>query len=80
MHKLTIKLSEKDYLDFLFESNEHGLTAEEQIHQIINYYIINPSTIIFTFYFLAKTNNLFKIMINFNCFYGLYKRPINFTC
>ena len=40
MHKLTIKLSEKDYLDFLFESNEHGLTAEEQIHQIINYYIL----------------------------------------
>jgi len=40
LHKLTIKLSEKDYLDFLFESNEHGLTAEEQIHQIINYYIL----------------------------------------
>ena len=40
LHKLTIKLSERDYLDFLFESNEHGLTAEEQIHQIINYYIL----------------------------------------
>ena len=40
MRKIVIKLSEKDYLNFLLESNEHGLTAEEQIHEIINYYIL----------------------------------------
>ena len=40
MRKIVIKLNEKDYLDFLFESNEHGFTAEEQIHEIINYYIL----------------------------------------
>ena len=40
MRKIVIKLNEKDYLDFLLESNEHGFTAEEQIHEIINYYIL----------------------------------------
>ncbi|MCH2604816.1 MAG: hypothetical protein MKZ80_05435 [Candidatus Nitrosopelagicus sp.] len=40
MRKIVIKLNEKDYLDFLFESNEHGFTPEEQIHEIINYYIL----------------------------------------
>ena len=40
MRKIIIKLSEKDYLEFLFESNEHGVTVEEQIHEIINYYIL----------------------------------------
>ena len=40
MRKIIIKLSEKDYLEFLFESNEHGFTVEEQIHEIINYYIL----------------------------------------
>jgi len=40
LRKIIIKLSEKDYLEFLFESNEHGFTVEEQIHEIINYYIL----------------------------------------
>ena len=40
MRKIIIKLNERDYLNFLLESNEHGLTAEEQIHEIINYYIL----------------------------------------
>ena len=40
MRKIIIKLSEKDYLEFLFESNEHGFTVEQQIHEIINYYIL----------------------------------------
>ena len=40
MRKITIRLSEKDYLDFLLESNEHSNTAEEQIHEIIQYYIL----------------------------------------
>ena len=33
-------LSEGDYIDFLLESNEHGLTPEKQIYEIINYYIL----------------------------------------
>jgi len=40
LRKIVIKLNEKDYLDFQFESNEHGFTPEEQIHEIINYYIL----------------------------------------
>ena len=40
LRKITVKLSEKDYLDFLFESNEYNNTAEEQIHEIIQYYIL----------------------------------------
>jgi len=40
LRKITVHLSEKDYLDFLLESNEHSNTAEEQINQIIQYYII----------------------------------------
>ena len=40
LRKITIKLSEDDYFDFLLESNEHGLTPEEQVHKLINYYIL----------------------------------------
>tara|TARA_Y100000817_G_C16410838_1_gene347457 strand:- start:262 stop:453 length:192 start_codon:yes stop_codon:yes gene_type:complete len=40
LRKITVKLSEKDYLDFLFESNEYNNTAEEQIREIIQYYIL----------------------------------------
>ncbi len=40
LRKIVIKLNEKDYLDFLLESNEHGFTVQEQIHEIINYYIL----------------------------------------
>ena len=40
LRKITIKLTEDDYLDFLLESNEHGLTPEEQVHKLINYYIL----------------------------------------
>ena len=40
LRKITIKFSENDYLDFLLESNENGLTPEEQIYKLINYYIL----------------------------------------
>jgi len=40
LRKITVKLSEKDYLDFLLESNEYNNTAEKQIHEIIQYYIL----------------------------------------
>ena len=40
MRKITIKLRERDYFDFLLASNEFGLTVEEKIHEIINYYLI----------------------------------------
>ena len=40
LRKITIKFSENDYLDFLLESNEHGLTPEEQIYKLIDYYIL----------------------------------------
>jgi hypothetical protein len=35
-----VKLNEKDYFDFLLESNEHNNTAVEQIHEIIKYYVL----------------------------------------
>jgi len=35
-----IKISEKDYLDFLKASNGYNLTIEEKILEIINYYVI----------------------------------------
>jgi hypothetical protein len=40
LRKVVIKLNEKDYLDFLQTSNGDGLTAEEKIYEIINYYLI----------------------------------------
>ena len=40
MRKITIRINEKDYLDFLLESNEHNNTAEEQINEIIKYYVL----------------------------------------
>jgi len=40
LRKLVIKLNEKDYVDFLQTSNGDGLTAEEKIYEIINYYLI----------------------------------------
>ena len=40
LRKITIRLSEKDYLDFLLESNEYNNTAEEQIYEIIQYYVL----------------------------------------
>ena len=40
MRKVIIKLNEKDYVDFLQTSNGDGLTAEEKIYEIINYYLI----------------------------------------
>ena len=35
-----VKLNEKDYFDFLLESNEYDNTVEEQIHEIIKYYVL----------------------------------------
>ena len=40
LRKIRIKLREKDYLDFLLESNEYDNTVEEQVHEIIQYYIL----------------------------------------
>ena len=40
MRKITVRLNEKDYFDFLLESNERDNTVEEQIREIIKYYII----------------------------------------
>ena len=40
LRKITVRLNEKDYFDFLLESNERDNTVEEQIHEIIKYYII----------------------------------------
>jgi len=40
LREISIKLNEKDYLTFLQESNEHGMTAKELIYEMINYYII----------------------------------------
>ena len=40
MRKITVKLNEKDYLDFLLESNEYENTVEEQITEIIQYYVL----------------------------------------
>ena len=40
MREIRIKISEKDYLDFLKASNGYNLTIEEKILEIINYYII----------------------------------------
>ncbi|MEC7373007.1 MAG: hypothetical protein VXY27_01725 [Thermoproteota archaeon] len=40
MRKITVKITEKDYLDFLLESNEHENTVEEQITEIIQYYVL----------------------------------------
>jgi len=40
LRKIVIKLNAKDYVDFLQISNGDGLTAEEKIYEIINYYLI----------------------------------------
>jgi len=40
LRKVVIKLNAKDYVDFLQISNGDGLTAEEKIYDIINYYLI----------------------------------------
>jgi hypothetical protein len=33
-------MNEKDYHDFLNMANEYGLTVEEKIYEVINYYLI----------------------------------------
>ena len=40
LREVRIKISEKDYLDFLKASNGYNLTIEEKILEIINYYVI----------------------------------------
>ena len=40
LREIKIKISEKDYLDFLKASNGYNLTIEEKILEIINYYVI----------------------------------------
>jgi len=40
LREVKIKISEKDYLDFLKASNGYDLTIEEKILKIINYYVI----------------------------------------
>ena len=40
LREIRIKISEKDYLDFLKASNGYNLTIEKKILEIINYYVI----------------------------------------
>jgi hypothetical protein len=40
LREVRIRISEKDYLDFLRASNGYNLTIEEKILEIINYYVI----------------------------------------
>ena len=40
LREVRIKISEKDYLDFLKASEGYNLTIEEKILEIINYYVI----------------------------------------
>jgi hypothetical protein len=40
MRKLIIKMNQKDYHDFLNMANEYGLTVEEKIYEMINYYLL----------------------------------------
>ena len=40
LRKFVIKLSEKDYHDFLRISNQYGLEVEEKIYEIIEYYLL----------------------------------------
>jgi len=40
LREVKIRISEKDYLDFLRASNGYNLTIEEKILEIINYYVI----------------------------------------
>ncbi len=40
LRKITIEIDEKRYFHFLAECNIHGMTVSEQLHEIINYYVI----------------------------------------
>ncbi|EPA04493.1 hypothetical protein [Candidatus Nitrosarchaeum limnium] len=40
MREITIKLKDKEYLDFQKISNESGLSPDEKIQEIIQYYLI----------------------------------------
>jgi len=41
MREVRIKLNNRDYFDFLAEAVENGcISVEEQIYEIINYYLI----------------------------------------
>lgn len=40
MRKIIIKFSTQDYLDFQNIANESGLTPEEKIQEIVQYYLI----------------------------------------
>tara|TARA_Y100000590_G_C15481106_1_gene924055 strand:- start:508 stop:699 length:192 start_codon:yes stop_codon:yes gene_type:complete len=40
LRKITVRLNERDYFDFLLESNEYNNTTEEQVNEIIQYYIL----------------------------------------
>jgi len=40
LRKITIEIDEERYLHFLCECNVNGLTIQEQIEELINYYVI----------------------------------------
>ena len=40
LRKFIIKMNERNYHDFLRVANEYGLTVEEKIYEIIDYYIL----------------------------------------
>jgi hypothetical protein len=40
LKELIIKMSEKDYHEFLKIANEYGLSVEEKIYEIVDYYLL----------------------------------------
>jgi len=43
LKELIVKMNESDYHDFLRIANEYGLTVEEKIYEIIDYYLLKQS-------------------------------------
>jgi hypothetical protein len=40
LKELIIKMSENDYHEFLQIANEYGLSVEEKIYEIVDYYLL----------------------------------------
>jgi len=40
VREITLKFNSKDYLDFQTISNQSGLTPEEKLKEIVEYYLI----------------------------------------
>jgi hypothetical protein len=79
LREIRIKISEKDYLDFLKASNGYNLTIEEKIIEIINYVIIERKRMN-----LEKKKIRFKPLtcrISGNCFFNndIYLKQKSYT-